>query len=457
MPRSIGPGRDRAIAETCAPRLPAVDVTPHHHVAVDFASPRMLASAIRLPTHAWYGDRAVELLLPAPWQVEECGMAGHGGPTLDDDQLCAQLGAPFSTPPLREVAQGRKQAVILFDDLTRPAPTWRILPMVLAELHAAGFTEDRIRFVGAFANHAVMSHEDFVKKLGADVVRRYRVYNHNPFDHLVKVGTTSRGTHVEINREVMACDLRIGIGGLIPHLAAGFGGGAKLVVPGVAGIATVDHNHRVLGRRSAAARSAGPARLLGNVDDSVVHQDLEEAVSMVGLDFKVDLLINQRREVVQVFAGQFMEQHRAGVAAAKRLYTTPLASECDVVVVNTYPIENQAAKGIWPADLSLKEGGVAVVVSESVEGQAPHYLVGRFGSDYGGAIWSPVKESPIRKASRVLVCSRYQSRVDLDVYGPGGHVVPCRDWSQVLIHLTQRYPHGAKTAVYPYAAIQLPG
>ena len=415
----------------------------------------MVNAPIRIPTHAWYGDREMELPFPASWQVEEYRMAGHDAPALDDDQLRAQLGTPLGTPPLRDLAQGRKQAVILFDDLTRPAPTWRILPMVLADLHAAGFTDDRIRFVGAFANHAVMSHEDFAKKLGADVVRRYRVYNHNPFDHLVEVGTTSRGTRVEINREVMACDLRIGIGGLIPHLAAGFGGGAKLVVPGVAGIATVDHNHRVLGRRSAAARAAGPARLLGNVDGSVVRQDLEEAVAMVGLDFKVDLLINQRREVVQVFAGQFMEQHRAGVAAAKRLYTTPLASGCDVAVVNTYPIENQAAKGIWPADLSLKEGGTAVVVSESVEGQAPHYLVGRFGSDYGGAIWSPVKESPIRKAGLVLVCSRYQSRVDLDVYGPDA--VACRDWSEVLIHLTQRYPQGAKAAVYPYAAIQLPG
>ncbi len=412
---------------------------------------------IRIPTHAWYGDREMELPFPASWQVEECRMAGHDAPALDDGQLRDQLNQPLGTPPLRELAQGRKQAVILFDDLTRPAPTWRILPMVLAELHAAGFTDDRIRLVGAFANHAVMSHEDFVKKLGADVVRRYRVYNHNPFHHLVEVGTTSRGTRVEINREVMACDLRIGIGGLIPHLSAGFGGGAKLVVPGVAGIATVDHNHRVLGRRSAAARADRRTHLLGNVDDSVIRQDLEEAVAIVGLDFKIDLLINQRREVVQVFAGQFMEQHRAGVATAKRLYATPLAAECDVVIANTYPIENQATKGIWPADLSLKEGGVAVVVSESVEGQAPHYLVGRFGSDYGGAIWSPVKESPIRKASLVLVCSRYQSRVDLDIYGPGKHVLACRNWSEVLIHLTQRYPQGAKAAVYPYAAIQLPG
>ena len=420
----------------------------------------MDTTTIRIPTHAWYGDCDMELQFPATWQVEECRMAGHDTPALDDDQLRAQLDSPLGTPRLRELARGRKQAVILFDDLTRPAPTWRILPLVLEELHAAGLTEDQIRFVGAFANHAVMSQEDFVKKLGAEVVRRYRIYNHNPFDHLVEVGTTSRGTRVEINREVMESDLRIGIGGLIPHRSAGFGGGAKLVVPGVAGIATVDHNHRVLGGRAAPVKGEDPARgvhLLGNVDDSVIRQDLEEAVAMVGLDFKVDLLINQRREVVQVFAGQFLEQHRAGVAKAQKLYATPLASDCDVVVTNTYPIENQAAKGIWPPDLSLKEGGVAVVISESVEGQAPHYLGGRFGTNYGGRIWSPVQQSPIRKAGLLLVCSRYPSRTDLDVYGPGDHVVACANWSEVLIQLTARYPQGAKAAVYPYAAIQLPG
>ena len=419
----------------------------------------MASTTIRIPTHAWYGDREMELQFPPTWQVQECRMAGHDTPALDDDQLLAQLRSPLGTPPLRELARGRKQAAILFDDLTRPAPTWRILPLVLGELHAAGLAEDQIRLIGAFANHAAMSLEDFIKKLGADVVRRYRVYNHNPFEHLVEVGTTSRGTRVEINREVMACDLRIGIGGLIPHRSAGFGGGAKLLVPGVAGIATVDHNHRVLGRRTTKAHGEDTARgthLLGNIEDSVIRQDLEEAVALVGLDFKVDLLINPRREVVQVFAGQFVEQHRAGVGAAQRLYATPLAADCDVVVTNTYPIENQAAKGIWPPDLSLKEGGVAVVVCESVEGQAPHYLGGRFGSDYGGKIWSPAEQCPIRKAGQLLVCSRYQSRTDLDVYGPGGNVVPCANWSEVLSHLTARFPQGAKAAVYPYAAIQLP-
>ncbi len=412
----------------------------------------MSTHTFSVPTHAWYGDDSMELSFAAAWEIEECRMAGHDAPAIDDAQLRAQLDRPYGTPPLRELARGRRRAVILFDDLTRPAPTRRILPLVLADLHGAGLADDQICFVGAFANHAAMLRDAVAKKLGADVVSRYRVFNHNPFDQLVEVGTTSRGMRVRINREVMASDLRIAIGGLIPHLMAGFGGGAKMVVPGVAALDTVRHNH---GEVFAASRAAGRSGL-GKVDDNDARQDLEEAVGMVGLDFKIDLLINPRREVVQVFAGHYLEQHRAGVTAARELYATPVAQDCDVVVVNTYPIENQAAKGTWPAERSLKPGGIAVVISQSVEGQAPHYLVGRFGTDYGGPLWQRTAQPRVAQASRILVCSAYQSRVDLDSYGPPDRVVPCADWNEVSSHLQAAYPQGGKAAVYPCAAIQLP-
>ena len=231
------------------------------------------------------------------------------------------------------------------------------------------------------------------------------------------------------------------------------------MVPGVAGIATVDHNHRVLGRRTTVAHGEDTARgthLLGNIEGSVIRQDLEEAVAMVGLDFKVDLLINQRREVVQVFAGQFVEQHRAGVATAQKLYATPMAGDCDVVVTNTYPIENQAVKGIWPPDLSLKEGGrrrgdlrERRGTGAALSGRPLRHRLRRQPLVAGRAVPDP-------EGGQVLVCSRYQSRTDLDVYGPGGNVVSCANWSEVLIQLTTRFPQGAKAAIYPYAAIQLP-
>ncbi|RMF92224.1 MAG: nickel-dependent lactate racemase [Nitrospinota bacterium] len=415
----------------------------------------MQTQTIRIPIKAWYGDEEMELQFPETWEVHECRMAGHDAPPLSEEQLREALRHPVGTEPLREMARGKKQVVILFDDLTRPAPTWKILPYVLEELQEAGITDDQIRFIGAFANHAAMCLEDFVKKLGKDVVRRFRIYNHNPYEHLVDLGKTTRGTPVLINREVMECDLKIGIGGLIPHLGAGFGGGAKLVVPGVAGIVSADHNHRVIGSMGG-DRSVEKKFRLGKIEDNEVRQDIEEAVRKVGLDLKIDLLVNNRREIVGVFAGDFIAQHRAGVEKAKQLYATQVVKDCDIVVTNAFPIENQVIKGVWPARLSLKAGGTAVVVVQSVEGQALHYLAGRFGTNYGGNMWGKPQQLLVPQAGRLLVCSSYLSRTDLDMYGPAEKVIPCSTWAEVLIHLLQDHPQQAKVAVYPYAAIQYP-
>lgn len=415
----------------------------------------MNTQTIRVPIKAWYGDEEMELNFPETWEIHECRMVGHDTPPLSDEELREALRHPLGTKPLQELAQGKKQVVILFDDLTRPAPTWKILPFVLEGLHEAGISDDQIRFMTAYANHAAMSQEDFVKKLGRDIVKRYRIYNHNTYEHLVDLGKTSRGTPVLINREVMACDLKIAIGGLIPHLGAGFGGGAKMVVPGVAGIVTTDYNHRIVGKRDG-DRSTVRLRL-GEIEDNDVRKDLEEAAGKVSLDLKIDLLVNNRREIIGVFPGDFITQHRAGVERARQLYATPILKGADIVVMNAYPIENQTIKCVWPGRLALKEGGTAVIVTQSVEGQAPHYLAGRFGTDYGGKLWSLPQQLIIPQAERLLVCSSYLSRTDLDTYGPSENVVPCTNWGEVLLHLVDSYPKQAKVAVYPYTSIQLPG
>ncbi|MDP6037597.1 MAG: lactate racemase domain-containing protein, partial [Candidatus Latescibacteria bacterium] len=390
-----------------------------------------MAHNINVPVKAWYGEEEMSLDFPDTWDVQHCPMVGHDTPALDDAQIREALENPYDTATLREMAKGKKQVVILFDDLTRPAPTHRILPFVLESLADAGIEDDQIRFVGAFANHAAMSQEDFVKKLGVDVVRRFRIYNHNPYEHLVDLGETSRGTPVLINREVMACDLKIGIGGLIPHPGAGFGGGAKMVFPGVTGLEAVAVNH---GRPRPPEMNTEQTGMLGKVEGNVVREDIEEAVRKVGLDMKIDLLINNRREVVGVFAGDFVAQHRAGVKRARELYATPTPPDCDIVVTNAYPIENQAGKSLWPTRLCLKKGGTAVVVAQSIEGQALHYLTGRFGTDYGGRLWSKGR-GLIPDAGRILVCSSYLSRTDLDRFGKDDRVVGCETWEETMKHL----------------------
>jgi len=414
----------------------------------------MTEQRIRIPIKAWYGDEEMELHFPENWQIHECRMAGHDTPPISDEQMAEALNHPIGTKTIKELARGKKRVVILFDDLTRPAPTWRILPMVLTQLHEAGIKDDQIRFVTAYANHAAMSQEDFVKKLGKEVVKRYRIYNHNTYEHLTDVGKTSRNTPVLINREVMSCDLKIAIGGLIPHLGAGFGGGAKMVLPGVAGIVSAGHNHCEIGK------IAGDRSKIkfchGEIDTNELRLDLEEAARMVGLDMKIDLLVNNRREIIGVFAGDFIAQHRAGVERARTLYATPVVDNSDIVVMNAYPIENQPIKAIWPGRLALKAGGLAVVIAQSVEGMAPHYLAGRFGTDYGGRMWNPPKNLLVPQAARLIVCSSYLSRTDLDFYGPPENVIPCQSWAEVRRLLSESYPGAAKVAVYPYTAIQLP-
>ncbi len=150
---------------------------------------------------------------------------------------------PIGTKPISELAKGKKEVVILFDDLARPTPVVEIVPFVLRELEKAGISDRQVRFIAALGAHGAHTANDFRKKLGEEVLDRFPVYNHHPFDFCTYLGKTSRGTPVSINKEVMACDLKIGIGSIVPHAFSGFGGGGKILLPGVAHIDSIAYNH----------------------------------------------------------------------------------------------------------------------------------------------------------------------------------------------------------------------
>ena len=413
----------------------------------------MNAQTVRILTKAWYGDEEMELQFPETWEVQECRMAGHDMPPLTNERIHDALKHPLGTKPLHEMANGKKQVVILFDDLARPTPIWKILPFVLKELKEAGISDDQIRFVAAHGTHLPLRQGDFVKKLTKEVVNRFRVYNHNPYEHLINLSKTSRGTQILINQEVMNCDLKIGIGALVPHDSAGFSGGAKIILPGVAGIESIYQHHLNFG---GLVRDLSGKKFHLRSEENDFRQDIEEIGRIAGLDMKIDLLLNYKREVIGVFAGDFVIQHRTGMEKAKKIYATPIAKDCDIVVTNAYPIENQISRAFWPANLSLKQGGHSVVISQAVEGQGLLYLSGRFGTNYGGKMWNPLQKPPIPNSQRILICSPYLSRTDLDRWGPPDRVQLCETWGEVLSQLMAVYPRTAKVAVYPYAPIQVP-
>ncbi len=406
--------------------------------------------SVRLTVNAHF-EEEMEISFPSNWEVVECRMAGHDRPALSDDQMRAALQNPIGSPRLSELARGRQKVVILFDDPPKPTPTSRIAPFVLEELRAAGIRDDQIRFLCAPGTHRPLGTPEFVAKLGADIVARYEVYNHSNHENLTYVGTTSRGTEVHVNREYASCDLRVAIGSIIPHQTAGFGAGGKIILPGISGMDTIVSHHQTMRKEPYVATTG-----VGKIDGNVFRLDLEEAARLADLHFKVDAVLNNRREVVGLFAGDFVEEHRAGVKLAREVYHTTLAKDADILVSNAYPDEHQFSRAIWLAPHSLREGGDMVVVGWSHEGQVVHQYSGRFGTDFGGRGWSQGARSRLlAKVGRTIVMAPFLSMSDrMDLGGPD-KVLWCKSWGEVLAELAAHHGPGTRVVVYPYAPLQL--
>ncbi len=402
---------------------------------------------IKMQVNAFFGDDIIELAIPDGWDVQECRMAGHDATPLSDDEMRDAVRNAIGTPRLCEMARGAREVCILFDDIPKPTPTSRIVPFVLEELHEGGVSDDQIRFVSAPGTHRPMIYPEYAAKLGKDIVEKYPVYSHSIWENVVHMGETSRGAPGYVNREFASCDLRVAIGSIFPHGGAGFGGGGKIIMPGISGIETIDFHHK--NRRETAA--------MGRIDGNEFRLDLEEAARLAGLHFKVDCVLNNRREVVGLFAGDLVQEHRAGVALARELYKTETIKDAEVLIINSFPDEPQLGRATWVVPESLREGGDVVLLTYSHEGQNLHQLSGRFGTDYGGRGYNPQRASGnLGKASRVIILAPHLSRYDRDMAGPPDKVVWCKTWAEALAELACRHGPGTKVGVYPYAPLQMP-
>ena len=246
---------------------------------------------IKVPQLLWYGNTEMELNFPPSWSISFCPMKGGERKKLKPNEMERAFLSPIGIKPIRELAKGKKEVAILFDDMARPTPIFEIIPYVLKELEKANISDDQVRFIAALGAHGAHTANDFRKKLGPEVLDRFPVYNHYLFDHCTFLGKTSRGTPVSINKEVMACDLKIGIGSILPHSFSGFGGGGKIVFPGVAHIDSIAYNHGTLVRDHPGCVG------LGKIEGNIPHLDIEEATRMAGFDVKIDAIINLRGEV----------------------------------------------------------------------------------------------------------------------------------------------------------------
>jgi nickel-dependent lactate racemase len=392
---------------------------------------------IRTAEH--FGDEEMVLTFPQGWDVETHKMVGHGAPALSDDQIAESLRSTITTQPLADIADGKRNIVITFDDLTRPTPISRVVPFVLQELRAAGVKDEQILFQGSFGSHAAMNQQDMVLKLGADVVANFACWNHDCFHGFTDLGQTPEGIPVQLNSRFAEADLKICISGVKKHGLAGYGGGAKAIIPGVASFDALTHLHRIVNRRheTAICYVNNGARL-----------DIEHAARMAEVDMSINIVMNAHREVAGVFAGDIVDAHRAACKTAHANYHTDLPELADVVIYNHYPQSVEAYFGFGPS--VLKPGGSFVLVQDTPAGQRKIHYLG--WSRNGGNNRRPESGLPIGNAGQVIVFNRFAAKWDEMRYSPDVHF--STTWDDVEAQLHKLHGDNAKVAVFPSAALQ---
>ncbi len=392
----------------------------------------------------------MEIDFPEDWQVEICNMKGYDRPALKPSAIREAVKNPLGAPPIHSLAKGKKNVVIIFDDIQRVTRVAGIVPSILEELAEAGIPDDNIRFVCATGCHAAMDRVDMSKKLGEDILRRFPVYSHNAFGNCVKIGTTKYGTDILANAEVMNCDLKIGVGGVVPHRDAGFGGGAKIVLPGICAFETNQAFHRLASEYNQKNKIT-PTR--GVIDNNLLRMNMAEAAKMVGLDFKVDVLTNNFGETVAVYAGAPDVEFDAAVKEGWSHYLAPRAKDSDIVIANVFSKvgEFQGAMEVAPPSLR-KEGGEVVLICISPGGHVAHYLFGGWGTfRRQGQIHHGLPP----QIKHLYILNEYPEISVLRDMGDPERVSLASQWKEVLASLKKSYPGKARVAIYPSADIIL--
>jgi nickel-dependent lactate racemase len=413
----------------------------------------MPAETIALP----YGEGRMEISVPQenllgvflPHPASEAGKPGV--------LLRRALAVPIGSPPLHEMARGRKSAAILVSDLTRPVPTRLLLPPLLEELERGGLDRRRVKVVIATGLHRSHTPAERRALVGEAVADSVEVEDHSP-ERCVNCGVTPGGLPIEVNRTVLDADLRICTGNIDPHYFVGYSGGAKAVMPGVSSRAAVTATHRLM---------LLPGAEVGRVEGNPVRAAIEEVGEAVGIDFILNVVVNERKEIVAAVAGHHRLAHREGCRVADRLFKVALPAPAEIVVAAAggYPKDlnlYQAQKSLDHARLAVRAGGVIILVAECREGfgdetferwmteaGSPEAIVDRMGKEFVMGGHKALAVALTMQRARVILVSALPPEVVRRAL-----FEPATEAQAALDELLDR--RAASLAVLPYAGSVVP-
>jgi nickel-dependent lactate racemase len=319
----------------------------------------------------FYGKEFVKGIIP---RKNLCGVLVPNespGLTAPEAAVKKAMANPIGTAPLREIALAKKpqKVVIVVNDFTRPTPYEHMLPPILEELKAAGVEDEQITLVVATGSHRANNEQENRKVFGDKVVDTYRIISHDCLsEDLVGIGVLNNGSEVIINRQVAEADLLITTGLITLHYFAGFSGGRKSIFPGVVAKHLIQENHAMM---------TDPRARNGNYLDNPVHWIMLEAARLAKVDFILNVVTNEEKEIVEVVAGDVEEAWLKGVKVCAKMNMISLGKLGDVAIasaggtpkdINLY----QAQKALDAAHSAVRTGGTIILAAQCPEGLGEH-------------------------------------------------------------------------------------
>ena len=289
-------------------------------------------------------------------------------PRLGEEELVERgLENPIGSAPLCELAKDKQNVVLIASDHTRPVPSKRIVPKMLREIRK-GNPRAEITILIATGCHRGTTEQELIEKFGEEIVRRERILVHDceKDEEMVHLGTLPSGGELMINRIAAEADLLVAEGFIEPHFFAGFSGGRKSVLPGVASKRTVYANH-------CSKFLADPRSRAGILEGNPIHKDMVFAARKAKLAFICNVAINQKQEIIGAFCGDAEGAHEAGVRFVRELCESRIEEETEIVITsnNGYPLDQnayQAVKGISTAESAVKQDGVIIMLAKCEDG-----------------------------------------------------------------------------------------
>lgn len=412
-----------------------------------------------------YGKNGLEMELPGEGTTVLEPSHSPGVP-CEEGALRQAFRNPRGTPPLRELARPGQTVAISVCDITRPMPSSRVLPVLLAELEHV--PRDQISILVATGTHRSNTVEELEGMLGAEVVRNYPVINHQSFrtETLTHRGTLASGIPVWLNSIWLESDVKITTGFVEPHFFAGFSGGPKLVAPGLAGFDTIMKLH-------SAPLIAHPRATWGITHGNPIHDAIREVAALSGVDFSLDVTLNRDHEITSVHAGEIFKSHGAACRFAKKTAMQPVARPFDVVVTTNsgYPLDlnlYQSVKGMSAAARIVRRGGAIVCAAECSDGIPEHGEYRKLlasTSDPSSFLdrirqedvtthdqWQVQIQSQIQLKARVLLKSDGLTPRQIR----SAHLEPVQDLEATVLELLDEYGPDARLGVLPQGPQTIP-